>query len=274
MTRTVTLEALSGLIPSGAKIAVSPDYAGVPMALTRAMIRQGTRDLHVVCVPSAGMAVDMLIGAGLVSTLETAAVTLGEAGGAPRFQRAVRDGTIRVLDATCPAIHAALLAAQKGIPFMPLRGIIGTGILANRPDWLTMQNPFAEKADPIVAIPAIVPDVAIFHAPMADRFGNVLIGRRRELATMAYASRRTLVTVERITTDNLLHDEISAAAVLPALYVDSIAVVPDGAKPYGMWSGEYDTDAAAIAQYAREARTDEGFRAWLGLDLAERVAAR
>jgi glutaconate CoA-transferase, subunit A len=274
MTRTVTLETLSGLIPSGAKVAVSPDYAGVPMALTRALIRRGTGRLHVVCVPSAGMAVDMMIGAGLVATLETAAVTLGEAGGAPRFQRAVRDGAIRVLDATCPAIHAGLLAAQKGIPFMPLRGIIGTGILANRPDWLTIQNPFAGQTDPIVAIPAIAPDVAIFHAPVADRFGNVLIGRRRELATMAYASKRTLVTVERVTDGNLLHDEVSAAAVLPSLYVDSIAVVPNGAKPYGMWSGEYDTDSGAIAQYAREARTEEGFRAWLGLDLAEAALAQ
>ena len=53
---------------------------------------------------------------------------------------------------------------------------------------------------------------------MADRDGNVWIGRRRELAAMAYASAQTLVTVERISDRNLLADELTAAGTLPALY--------------------------------------------------------
>ena len=88
------------------------------------------------------------------------------------------------------------MAAQKGNPFQPIRGLLGTDILRNRPDWRVMQNPFATEDDPIVLVPAIRPDVAIFHAPLADRRGNVWIGRRRELAAMAYASTRTIVTVE------------------------------------------------------------------------------
>ena len=263
MTRAVSIDALVRRIRPESKLAVAPDYAGPPMAMVRELIRQGTGGLHVVCVPTAGMSADVLIGAGLVRTVETAAITLGEAGGAPRFQAALKQSSIRILDATCPAIHAGLLAAQKGVPFVPLRGIIGTDVLANRSDWQVIQNPFAETDDPIVVIPAIVPDVAIFHAPVADRFGNVMIGRRRELATMAYAAKSTLVTVERITDDNLLQTELSAAAVLPSLYIDAIAVVPDGAKPYGLWSGEYDIDPAEIASYARVARTDDGFRDYL-----------
>ena len=90
-------------------------------------------------------------------------------------------------------------------------------------------------------MPAIHPDIALFHAPEADRFGNVRIGRRRELATMAHASKATLVTVERISETSLLHDEDSAAGVLPALYVDRIAVVPRGAWPIGLW-GEYPAE--------------------------------
>lgn len=267
MTRTVSLTELARQIKPGSKVAVAPDYAGVPMALMQEMIRQRTGNLHIVCVPAAGMGTDMLIGAGLVSTLESAAVTLGEAGGAPRFQKALNAGQLRILDATCPAIHAGLIAAQKGVPFIPLRGIIGTDVLNNRPDWKVIQNPFSEEPDPIVAIPAITPDVAVWHAPVADRFGNVRIGRRRELGTMAYAAKRTLVTVERITDENLLHTEDSAAGTLPSLYVDAIAVVPGGARPYGLWSGEYDTDTAEIARYARIARTDEGFAEYLGTAL-------
>lgn len=270
MTRTVSVEDLARRVKPGAKLAFAPDYGGVAMAFGRALLRQGTGDLHIVCVPAGGVLVDLLIGNGQVRTLESAAITLGEAGGAPRFQAALKAGTIRILDATCPAIHAGLIAAQKGVPFLPLRGLIGTDVLANRADWKTIQNPFADDTDPIVAIPAITPDLAVFHAPVADRFGNVQIGRRRELATMAYAAKATLVTVERITDENLLHTELSAAGVLPSLYVDAIAVAPNGARPYGMWSGEYGTDTKEIARYARVARTEEGFRDYLAAFLGLR----
>ncbi len=220
-------------------------------------------NLDLVCVPTGGLQVDQLIGAGLVRTVETSAVSLGEAGGAPRFNAAVREGAVRLKDATCPAIHAGLMAAQKGSPFMPLRGLIGSDLLRHREDWRVIDNPLAEGGgDPIVLIPAIHPDVAIFHAPMADRFGNVWIGRRRELAAMAYASATVLVTVERIVEESLLANEMSAAGVLPAIYVTAISLAPRGAWPYGLW-GEYATDTAELLRYAKAARTAEGFFAYM-----------
>lgn len=252
------LRAMASRVEPGMRIALPVDYAGVSMAMTRPLIEHGVGDLDLVCVPTGGLQVDQLVGAGLVRSVETSAVTLGEAGGAPRFNQAVRDGSIRLRDATCPAIHAGLLAAQKGSPFVPMRGLLGTDVLRHRDDWRVIDNPFAEAGDPIVLIPAIRPDIAIFHAPMADRQGNVWIGRRRELAAMAYASAQTFVTVERIVDDSLLATEMSAAGTLPALYVTDVAVAPRGAWPYGLW-GEYPTDTAEILRYAGAARTPEGY---------------
>jgi glutaconate CoA-transferase subunit A len=166
------------------------------------------------------------------------------------------------MDATCPAIHAGLLAAQKGSPFVPLRGLIGTDVLRYRSDWRVIDNPLADGGDPIVLIPAIKPDVAVFHAPMADRFGNVWIGRRRELAAMAYASDIVLVTVERIVDESLLTNELTAAGVLPALYITAVASAPRGAWPYGVW-GEYAADTAETARDAQAARTAEGFCSYM-----------
>jgi glutaconate CoA-transferase subunit A len=155
---------------------------------------------------------------------------------------------------------------------MPIRGIIGSDVLAHRADWKVIDNPFASD-DPIVIVPAISPDVALFHAPEADRFGNVRIGRRRELATMAYAAKTTLVTVERIRETSLFDDERDAAGVLPALYVSQLAVAERGAWPLGLW-GEYPADSAEIARYAQMARTPEGFRAYMdGFLQRARVAA-
>jgi glutaconate CoA-transferase subunit A len=90
----------------------------------------------------------------------------------------------------------------------------------------------------------------------------VRIGRRRELATMAYAAKTTLVTVERISETSLLADERDAAGVLPALYVSQVAIAERGAWPLGLW-GEYPADSAEIARYAQMARTREGFRAYM-----------
>jgi glutaconate CoA-transferase subunit A len=249
---------LAKYVEPGIRLALPVDYAGVSIAMTRPILERNTRNLDLVCVPTGGLQVDQLIGAGLVRSVETSAVSLGEAGGAPRFNAAVKDGAIKLKDATCPAIHAGLIAAQKGSPFMPMRGLIGSDLLRHRNDWQVIDNPLADGGDPIVLIPAIHPDVTIFHAPMADRFGNVWIGRRRELAAMAYASATTLVTVERIVDESLLANEMSAAGVLPAIYVTEVAVAPKGAWPYGLW-GEYPTDTAEILRYARAARTVEGF---------------
>ena len=261
MTEIVSLEELAARIPSGAKLALPADYAGVAMAATWPLIASGARGLHIVCVPTGGLQVDLLIGAGRVQVLETSAVTLGEAGGAPAFVRAVCEGGLELLDATCPAILSGLAAAQKGVPFMPMRGLIGSDLLRVRPDWRVTENPF-EPGDEIVAIPAIRPDIALFHAAEADRDGNVWIGRRRELALMAYASATSFVTVERIRDASLLDDEVTAAGVLPALYVGAIAHAPNGAWPYGLW-GEYPTDAAEIARYAEMARSEASFSAYL-----------
>src|SRR6188768_1909438 len=150
-------EAVS-IIPDGAMVIVPREACGVPMEATRALIRRGVKRLHVVCLPTSTLQADMLIGADCVETLETSAVSLGEFGPAPRFTAAVVGKSIRIKDATCPALYAQVQAAEKGVPFMPLRGLIGSDILAHRPDWRVLDNPFADGGDPIVLLPARTPD--------------------------------------------------------------------------------------------------------------------
>jgi len=269
------LEDLSRRIPDGALLALPPEYSFVPMDLVRALIRRGIRDLHLLSVPIGGLAADMLIGAGCVRVMEAAAVSLAEAGPAPRFSEAVRTGAITMRDSTCPAIHTALQAAEKGVPFMPLRGLIGSDIVRHRDDWTVVDDPLGGGGGPIILLPAIQPDVAVFHAPLADRRGNVWVGRRRELVTMAHAARATLVTVETVQDDDLLGDETTAAGTLPALYVTAVAEAARGCHPLGL-VGHYDADAAHIAAYAREAATAEGFRDYLDrtvFDSAVRAAS-
>ena len=260
---------LAGAIHNGAKLAIPKESSGAAMVATRELLCRGVRDLHLVCVPVGGLQADMLIGAGCVATLETSAVSLGEFGPAPRFSEAVRAGKINLLDSTCPAIYAGLQAAEKGLPFMPLRGIIGSDLLPRRADWRVIDNPFSAN-DPIVALAAIQPDIALFHAPYADRHGNVFIGRERELMTLSHAARNTLVTVEVIVEHDLLADVKTASGTIPSLYVSAIALARFGAAPYGFHE-IYPDDEATLMRYAREAATQAGFDRFLAqwLDQAQ-----
>ena len=258
-------------ISDGCMLAVPRETSGTAMAATRALIRRGVKRLHLVALPTSTLQADLLIGAGCIGTLETSAVSLGEFGPAPRFTGAILDGAITVRDATCPALHAQFQAAEKGVPFMPLRGLIGSDLLVHRPEWKVVDNPFGNN-DPIVLLPALKPDVALFHAPMADRDGNVYIGTQRELVTMAHAALRTIVTVEEISDANLLRDPLLAAGTLPGFYVAAIAVEPKGAWPLPL-PDRYGIDAVHMAEYARLATTPDGFAQYLERYVHEKRAA-
>jgi glutaconate CoA-transferase, subunit A len=167
-----------------------------------------------------------------------------------------------VRDATCPAVHTALQASEKGVPFMPLRGVLGSDLLRGRDDWQVRQNPFSGSDDPILFVRAIQPDIALFHARWADAAGNVWVGRRRELATIAHAAKHTLVSYEELRPGDMLEDEILAPGVISAAYLGALAPAKRGAWPLGV-AGLYDIDDAHLALYAREAKTRAGFERYL-----------
>jgi glutaconate CoA-transferase subunit A len=232
------------------------------MEVVRALIRRKARGLRLLGVPVLGLSADLLIGAGCVAEVQSSAVSLGEAGLAPRFSEAAEKGEIKVIDATCPAVHTALQATEKGVPFMPLRGVVGSDLVAQRSDWQVAQNPFSSAPDPILFVAAIVPDVALFHARWADEAGNVWVGRRRELATAAHAARRTYVTVEEERRGDMLEDELLAPGVISSIYVTAHAVAKRGAWPLGV-ADVYAIDDAHLSRYAQAARTRAGFESYL-----------
>ena len=134
-----------------------------------------------------------------------------------------------------------------------------------------IDNPFGHD-DPIVLLPALKPDVALFHAPMADRHGNVWIGQQRDLALMAHAAAKTVVTVEEIHDGDLFEDPLLAAGSLGGFYLEAVAVAPRGAWPLPL-PDHYPADEAHMAEYARLAATPEGFARYLDRYVHERRAA-
>jgi glutaconate CoA-transferase subunit A len=230
------------------------------------------RGLHLITLPTAaypasGWMVDLLIGAGCVDSVETSGISLHELGAAPRFTQAVKAGRLKVLDATCPAVYAALQAGAKAQPFAPLRGLIGSDLLRHRSDYRVIDNPFA-PGDAIVVVPALNADVAIFHAEMADAEGNVWIGRDRDRLLAAHAANCVLVTVDCIVPGCFFDDDVRAAGVIPAGCIDAIAVVP-GAGLALMADGQLDL--AQVRRYQRAAQDDAGFGDYLRAEVFARM---
>lgn len=273
-----TVDQLAALVPDGASLTLNKgDEPDVPMALGKALIRRGVRGLHVITLPTAafpasGMLVDLLIGAGCVASVETSGISLHELGPAPRFSAAVKAGTLKVIDATCPAVYAGLQAGAKGQPFAPLRGLIGSDLLRHRSDYKVIDNPMAAPGvgpDPIVVVPAINADFALFHAAQADAEGNVWVGRDRDRLLAAHAANTVLVTVDAQVPGSFFDDPALAAGTIPAAYIDALAVVPGGCWPMAL-DGQVDLEA--VRRYQRAARSDDGFADYLRTEVLTATA--
>ena len=261
----LAVEELAARIPDAAHLAMPVDFnaffSGAAMEVTRHLVRAGRRNLRLLVMPSNGMQADILIGAGCVCELECGAMLMPELGTPPRFSEAMRTGRLKVQDSTCPVIFHGLGAAEKGLPFIPIVGVIGSDVVKRRQDWKVISNPF-DPAHDILLVPAIRPDIALFHAPLGDRHGNVWLGRRREIAMLAHAARRTLVTVERIFEGDLLNTPLYEDGALSNSYIEAIAHCPGGSWPLD--AGQEATgDRRQMRAYFEAARTESGFAQYM-----------
>lgn len=229
-----------------------------PMAAVRELVRQGRRGLRLVG-SAHGIDVDLLVGAGVASVVEESYVGFEQdLGLAPAFRRAAEQGTIEVRETCCYTLLQQLRAAEYGLPFMPVRGIAGTGIRDLHPEYGEIACPFT--GEKLVAVPPLAPDVALVHGLSADRRGNVHLRRPLVLdERFAHACSKLIVTVERLAPS----DEVAAAGiVLPSFLVDAVVEVPLGAHPTSCYP-HYAYDRAHLREWVGAAGSDEGVRDYL-----------
>ncbi|MFK7697407.1 CoA transferase subunit A [Paenibacillus sp. HJGM_3] len=262
-SKIVSLAESARLVEDGAQLAISGGMDMAPMALVRETVRAGRRGLRLVCVGSSAIGADLLIGAGAATSVEFSQISLGEYGFAPHFRRAFEQGSVEGLEHACPTLLAALQAGASGIPFMPVRGLIGTDYLTIRGDFRTVVNPYDER-ERIAVVPALRPDVAFFHAYAADTLGNVWADPAQNNRLLAQASRRTIVTAEAIVTPERLREESArhGGAIVPSLYVTAVVHAPHGAHPTAC-PGRYPVDASHVRAYVDASRSGESFADYL-----------
>jgi len=255
-----SLREAAALVADGMTVGIGGYLAtNKPGAFVREIIRRRVRDLTVVS-PVSSLEVDLLIGAGCVRRVVTgyvgaeAVCPIG-----PCFRRAAQEGRIQVGEVDAGIVLTMLRAATWGVPSLPWKGGLGTSLPEVNPDLKLAADPFT--GEPVVAVRAVAPDVALVHAAQADAHGNVRhLGRVFGDALMARASGLTLVSVECLV-PNADVRKAPAETSLPPVCVTAVVEAPFGAHPFGC-GDVYRADEAHLREYVAAAeawgRGDDG----------------
>jgi len=254
LDKQTTLTAAAQLVRPGDTLALGGmTLYRRPVAFVRELIRRGTGDLTLLAF-TAGYESDLLVGAGLVRQVRTCYFGLEIFGLAPMYSQRAERGEIEIVEETEASIAFGLRATLAGVGFMPGQGWIGTDLLRVRPDVKLVADPYSGRR--YVAFPAIKPDVAVIHAPLASRVGDaVLHGNLAVDCQLAMAADTVIITAERVV------EKLDEPLDIIGLAVDAVVEVPHGAAPTSCWP-DYPLDGAEILRYVEACASGE-FDAYL-----------
>ncbi len=265
MSKLATLAEAVASIPSGAHVALSGfAITRCNMAFAREVIRQGIRRLTVSqCVGA--MDADLLVGAGAVERMIYGGGSLDRFGRLNNVNRAIESGTLIAEEYSSLSVAFRYLAGALGLPFIPIRSLRGSDILARlqqiAPENVRMvQDPFT--GEEWLALRPLVPDVAVVQVQVADEEGNAWIyGPRWDNEEQVKASQRVIVITEQLAPTEIIRRE-PERTVIPGFKVSHVVHLPFSAHPTSVYR-VYDYDAEHIQEYAAATRTAEGFQAYL-----------
>jgi len=240
-------EAISSFIHDGDLIGIGGlSFWRKPISACREIIKQNKKQLTV-CTFVGGIEVDMLIAGRCISEVRSCFVGMEIFGMAPNYRKAAESGSIRISEESEATIALGLRASYLKVPFMPLKGIIGTDMSKVRKDIKQIEDPLGSGIQ-VMAVPKIDLDVAILHVPYADEFGNGNIAGAVWMdADMAKTAKKTIITCEKLVeTEDIRH--LPGKAQLPMQTSNAVVKIPFGAHPTSCYN-YYTFDALHIQDY-------------------------
>lgn len=253
-------DAIARFVKDGDYLAIGGFGANrTPIAACHEIVRQGRKNMgfaghtatHDMQILSAGRVFDRLDIAYIIG--------LEARGLSPCSRSYIESGGVAITEWTNYSLTARLKAAAMGIPFIPVRNLLGTDTL-ERSAARTAECPFTGKK--IALMPALSPDVAVIHVHEADLYGN---SRFKGIAVsdidLASASKHLIITTERL----ISHEEIMrdpSATRIPFYLVDAVCEVPYGAYP-GTMPYEYFSDEEHLKEWLQVEKDPEAFRSFL-----------
>jgi glutaconate CoA-transferase subunit A len=263
---TTVSEAVARLVNDGDYLAIGGfGGARLPTAVLHEILRQrkqnlrlaghtATHDFQILCAGN-------LTGRGKTLCCVDVAYVVGlEARGlSPHARRVLESGEVETVEWTNYALAVRFKAAAMGVPFLPVRTMLGTDTF-RKSAARVITCPFTGER--LVALPALYPDVAAIHVHEADRFGNCRVrGTTVADLDLARAARKLIITCERLVPNEKIRHDPSRTAI-PFFCVDAVCEVPFGSYP-GNMPYEYFSDEEHLCAWLKAERDPVTFGAFL-----------
>ena len=229
--KVVTLEEAAALVRDGETMGIGGStLSRTPMAMVWALIR--ARRKRLTCArgitSSEG---DWLFGSGTCDHMMTSWFSQGIVWGISKVMRHhVENGLARFDEWSHMAMGMRFRAGAMGVPFLPMRAMLGSDVVRQRPEVREIDCPFT--AEKLLLVPALNPDVALIHVQRCDAYGNAQMDGLQFLdIDLAMAATRVILTTERIVSN----DQIRRApdhTKIPFFAVEAVVEVPFGSAPH------------------------------------------
>jgi glutaconate CoA-transferase subunit A len=261
--KVMPLDEAAALVPDGASVGIGGStLSRTPMAMIWALIRAGRKDLF--CARSiTSCEGELLFASGTSRHILTSWFSQGIVWGVSRIMRSYTEsGRARFEEWSHMAVGLRLRAGAMGVPFLPMRSMMGSDVIERLPDARLIECPFT--GDKLVLVPALNPDFALVHVQRCDAYGNAQIdGLPFMDIDLAMAANRVILTTERIVSNDQIRRTPDQTKI-PFMAVDAVVEAPFGSAPHECY-GLYEPLFAHLDAYAAQIRSDpeEGVRAYL-----------
>ncbi|MDE3193188.1 MAG: CoA transferase subunit A [Chloroflexota bacterium] len=259
MSKIVSLAEAAALIHDGDHVALGGfAIARNATALVHELVRRRVRGLHIsACI--LGIEADLLVGAGCVESVVYSGGSLDRFGQLGRVNEAVERRSVAIEYMSGLALTFRYMAGALGLPYMPVRSMLDSDLLPP----LVAAGIAREERDPfgggaLVLVKALVPDVAVVHAQVADAEGNArVLGPRWDNDEAVAAAKRVIVVADEI----VERGEITAMpelTLVPSFRTSALVHLPFAAHPTAVYR-RYDYDADHLRLYAEATRSQRTF---------------
>jgi len=253
MSKVISLKESIDLIKDGDTIAFGSNVLHrSPNRIAKEIVLRNKKDLHLVKT-DVDYEVDLLSASRSINRVTAGFVGYETEFGLCRFYRqAVESGSVKVDENACYTVIMSLRAASFGVPFLPVRGLVGSDLIEDV-GFRLVKDPYSGQE--LIAVKSIKPDIAFIHVQEADEDGNArIIGPKYEDSIIARSAKKVIVSCERLVKgDNFTKNPelVDISSVL----VDHVVELPKGAKP-GSCPGYYSIDKEEISEF-QSLRLDE-----------------
>lgn len=261
--KVVTLEQAASFVSDGMSVGIGGStMSRTPMAMIWQLIRARKKDLSCSrCIISTDG--DLLFGSGAANHIETSWFAQGILWGLSKVMRHhVESGACRYDEWSHMAMGMRYRAGGMGVPFIPIRSMLGSDVATQRPEAKEFDCPFT--GEKLLLVPALNPDVALIHVQRCDAYGNAQMdGLQFMDIDLAMAANRVILTTERIVSN----DQIRRApdqTKIPFFCVDAVVEVPFGSAPHECF-GVYEPMMKHMEAYVAQVNADPvgGMKAYL-----------